>query len=185
MAVNGDRRQVLRLLAAHRPFDAVERRSLEAVTDFVTRHRDCFERTLSAGHVTASAWIVNASRSRVLLTEHRKLDKWLQLGGHCDGDTDPLASALREAREESGLSSLKLCSPAIFDVDVHRIPARAAEAGHLHYDLRFLLEADEASPLRISSESKDLAWVALDNVADLGVDASVIRMVAKTTAWPE
>lgn len=159
------------------PVDDEARRRIEA---FVRAHADCFERTLVVGHVTGSAWIVDAARTRCLLTHHRKLDRWLQLGGHADGDPDILEVAMREAREESGLASLRPVGSSIFDCDVHPIPARKGEPEHFHYDVRFLLEADADEPLVVSAESKDLAWVALAEVARLEADESVMRMVAKT-----
>lgn len=147
---------------------------------FIAAHPDCLWRTCLEGHLTASAWIVDPSRTRTLLTHHRKLDRWLQLGGHVDGEPDLAAGALREAREESGLAHVRLLSPEIFDIDRHRIPARGAEPAHWHYDVRFLLEADPDEPLEISSESKDLAWVRLEVVAKLAPDESIARMVRKT-----
>jgi 8-oxo-dGTP pyrophosphatase MutT (NUDIX family) len=148
---------------------------------FIATHADCLERTCRDGHLTASAWIVDPRRQRTLLTHHHKLDRWLQLGGHVDGDPDLAAAALREAREESGLAGLRLVSPEVFDVDRHRIPARGGEPEHWHFDVRFLIEADPAEPLAISSESKDLAWVALDEVARLNPSESLARMVRKTS----
>lgn len=147
---------------------------------FITAHADCLWRTCREGHLTASAWIVDAARTRTLLTHHRKLDRWFQLGGHVDGDPDLAAAALREAHEESGLTRLKLLSPEIFDVDRHRIPARGNEPGHWHYDVRFLIEADAVELLSISDESNDLAWVKLEEVAGLNPSESLARMVRKT-----
>lgn len=137
--------------------------------------RDCFR----PGHVTASAWIVSRESRAVLLTHHRKLDRWLQLGGHADGDPDVLRVALREAREESGLEDVRPVGEVIFDVDIHVIPARGDEAAHEHHDVRFLLEADRRAPLRITPESKALAWVPLDRVAELTEEESMLRMVRK------
>ncbi|MFN2425969.1 MAG: NUDIX hydrolase [Candidatus Binatia bacterium] len=174
------RRCLLSLLETYRPLEAADDQARGRIAAFVRANTDCFQRTLLEGHVTGSAWIVNASRSRCLLTHHRKLERWLQLGGHADGQSDILDVAVREAREESGLSTLRVVSTSIFDCDVHRIPARKDEPEHWHYDVRFLLEADDAEPLVLSEESKELAWVALRNVALLGGDASVVRMVAKT-----
>ena len=147
---------------------------------FVAAEPDCLLRTCVPGHLTGSAWIVSPDRSRVLLTHHRKLDKWLQLGGHADGDPDLLAVALREAREESGLASVRALSVDVFDVDRHWIPPRKADPGHFHYDLRFLLEADPREPLTLSHESKDLAWVELGQVTALNPEESMARMVRKT-----
>ena len=168
------------MLAAYRPhndFDAAARLRIE---EFVRAHADCFERSLAVGHVTGSAWIVDPSRERCLLTHHRKLGRWLLLGGHCDDDPDVLAVALREAREESGLGALRVLSSHIFDCDVHEIPQRGSEAAHFHHDVRFLLEADPDEPLVVSAESRALAWVALENVAKLSGDESVLRLVAKS-----
>jgi 8-oxo-dGTP pyrophosphatase MutT (NUDIX family) len=147
---------------------------------FVASYEDCFERSLQIGHVTGSAWIVDRDRSHTLLTHHGKLDKWLQLGGHADGESDILRVALREAEEESGITGIRAVSDAIFDVDIHLIPARRSEPEHFHYDVRFLFEADRNVPLKITNESKDLQWVMLDQVEQLTREESVLRMVRKT-----
>jgi 8-oxo-dGTP pyrophosphatase MutT (NUDIX family) len=168
------------LLAVHQPFTEEEAAMLARLRDFVAAHADCFERTLQIGHVTGSAWIIDRERTHTLLTHHGKLDKWLQLGGHADGDPDILRVALREAEEESGLSGIRPLSEAIFDVDIHLIPARRTEPEHFHYDVRFLFEADRHVPLKISDESKDLQWVALNQVEALTSEESVLRMVRKT-----
>ena len=171
---------LLNMLRAYQPYDRDERDMYETLIRFVETENDCFDRSLQHGHVTGSAWIVDYSHSKVLLTHHRKLDRWLQLGGHADGDADILRVALREAREESGISDIRPMSEDIFDVDVHPIPARDAEPRHLHYDVRFLLEADASSPLVVSSESKDLAWVSLSELTQLTTEQSIIRMMEKT-----
>ncbi len=175
-----DRDLLLRLLETHEPFDAHEARMLRRLRRFVSAHPDCFERTLSVGHVTGSAWLVDLRRDYVLLTHHARLDRWLQLGGHADGESDVLAVALREAREESGLEEIRPVSDGIFDVDVHLIPARGDEPAHYHYDVRFLCETDLHRPLGITTESKALEWVKLSEVGKLTRERSVLRMVAKT-----
>jgi 8-oxo-dGTP pyrophosphatase MutT (NUDIX family) len=174
------RQVLLSKLVVYRPSDAHEARMAERLRQFVEIHTDCFQRSLLVGHVTGSAWIVDAERAFALLTHHRKLDKWLQPGGHADGDSDILRVALREAREESGLAAIRPVSDDIFDIDIHTIPARGAEPEHLHYDVRFLLEADRTAPLTISAESRSLEWVAPDRIALLNPEESIARMVAKT-----
>lgn len=147
---------------------------------FVEAHEDCLLRTCAPGHLTGSAWIVSPDRRQTLLTHHRKLDKWLQLGGHADGEGDLLAVAQREAEEESGLTRVVPVSAELFDVDRHWIPPRKDEAGHYHFDLRFMFEADPAAPIAISSESKDLAWIEVARVTALNPEESMARMVRKT-----
>lgn len=160
---------------------AVEEQAAAAeFAPFVWMHADCLWRTCVPGHLTASAWVVDGVRQRTLLTHHRKLDRWLQLGGHVDGDSDLAAAAMREAREESGLTQLKLVTGEIFDVDRHLIPAGGVEPAHWHYDVRFLIEADPGEPLVVTSESKDLAWVNLTDVARLNPEESLHRLVRKT-----
>ena len=172
----------LRLLLEHAalPLSREEALAVEETIAFAGAHADCLLRSCLTGHLTGSAWIVSPDRSRTLLTEHRKLGKWLQLGGHADGDPDLLAVALREAREESGLSRLTVVEARLFDVDRHWIGSRGAEPGHWHHDLRFMLEADPAEPLTLSGESRALAWVEVALVADLNPEESMTRMVRKT-----
>lgn len=176
------REHVLALLQAHadRVTDPHEAAMVAATAAFVAAEPDCAQRDLAVGHLTGSAWVVDPARRQVLLTHHRKLDLWLQLGGHADGDLDLAAVAMREAHEESGLTRLRLVSPILFDVDRHRIPARRQEPEHWHYDLRFMVEADPAEPFVVSAESHDLAWVELARMADYNAEASMLRMARKT-----
>ncbi len=115
----------------------------EPTEAFIDSHPDCFERSCQVGHITGSAWIVNRAGDRVLLTHHRKLGRWLQPGGHSDGDPDTLEVALREAREESGLD-VRALDEAIFDLDVHLIPARGHEPAHLKHPLIFSQDGEHS-----------------------------------------
>jgi len=148
--------------------------------DFVRGRADCFSRTCLEGHVTASAWILSPDHRSVLLTHHRKLDRWLQLGGHTDGDTDVFRSALREAREESGMQGFRplpdVPDPLPLDVDVHAIPTRGDEPAHLHFDVRFLLVASSDDPFVVSAESHDLRWVERERLHELVDEESLLRM---------
>ncbi|MEA5666754.1 NUDIX domain-containing protein [Stenotrophomonas sp. ATCM1_4] len=142
---------------------------------------DPFCRERLAGHFTGSAWLVSADGQRVLLTHHRKLARWLQLGGHADGDHDLAAVALREAQEESGLPGLSLGSTGIYDLDRHWIPARGEVPGHWHYDVRYVVQAGADERFAVSEESLDLAWCTVHEVAGQD-DASLRRMAQRWLA---
>jgi len=140
---------------------------------------DAFVRERLAGHFTASAWLVSGDGSRVLLTHHRKLDRWLQLGGHADGDRNLARAALREAEEESGLAGLSV-DPGIFDLDRHRIPEHKGVPAHWHYDVRYVVRASADENFVVSDESHALAWRDIAALAaDASADASVRRMARK------
>jgi len=138
-----------------------------------------FMRERLAGHLTASSWLVDRSGLRVLLTHHRKLDRWLQLGGHADGDIDLARVALREAEEESGIDGLTL-EGGLFDLDRHWIPERGDVPGHWHYDARYVVRAGASEDFVVSAESLDLAWRDIEAIAeDPDADASLRRMARK------
>jgi 8-oxo-dGTP pyrophosphatase MutT (NUDIX family) len=138
----------------------------------------CFERTHLPGHITGSAWIVSPDRTQVLLVHHGKLNRWMQPGGHADGEEDVLNVALREAEEETGVQNPTVIG-GIFDMDIHTIPARKDFPEHLHYDLRFLMEADPAKKITVSEESHDVKWVPLDKLEEYTQERSVLRMKEK------
>lgn len=168
---------------------------IQALTNYTTRfeeeknfaadflklleHERAFHRDHLPGHITGSAWIIDANRTSVLLTHHAKLDKWLQPGGHADGDENVLGVALREAEEETGLKNFKLLQPGIFDLDIHTIPARKDFPEHLHYDIRFIFEADPTEELIITDESQDLKWVPLNQLSEYTSNVSIQRMLQK------
>ena len=151
----------------------------DTMLQFICSTPDCFERSHAAGHITGSAWLVSPDGEKVLLTLHHKLQRWMQPGGHADGDSNPLRVALREAEEESGIIGISAISEEIFDIDIHLIPARpsSGETEHYHYDIRYLLKAPH-SKYAISSESDDLAWWSFHDfeARKNELDGSVLRM---------
>lgn len=150
---------------------------LRRIKKFVSENDLCFERSLVVGHVTGSSWIIDSTQSYALLTHHRKLDKWFQLGGHADGDPDIYAVSLREAQEESGLQEITPVSKEIFDIDIHSVPDK--NGVHDHYDVRFLFQADRSQKLTVSHESKDLMWIPFDDLEHFVTEPSVLRMHKK------
>ena len=152
---------------------------VDRFADFLRETPGAFRRETPAGHVTGSAWLVNRAGTHVLLTHHRKLGRWLQLGGHADGDARAFHVALREAEEESGLDGLVPVWNRLFDVDVHRIPARGEEPAHLHWDLRYAFRTAGSEAFRVSRESRELRWVPMDRLAELTTEESMLRMARK------
>jgi len=175
-----NRSNLVQLLQAHQSLDEHEQTRRDAIIRFVQTYENCAARELQVGHLTASAWIVDKDLTHTLLTHHRKLSLWVQLGGHVEDDADMLSASWREAREESGLQDLQLLTPHIFDVDIHSIPARKDEPEHFHYDIRYAFQADRHAELTVSRESRELAWVALNEIEALTNEQSVLRMVRKT-----
>lgn len=177
-----DRRNLLDSLDGYRPAVPAQQALKACFMAFVAEHPDCCERSLAHGHLTGSAWLVSADGRRALLMHHRKLDRWLQPGGHADGDADLAAVALREAEEETGLSGL-VCEGDIFDLDRHQIPARGTEPAHWHYDLRFVVRAAGGEDFSQNAESLALAWFDIAELTERpDLDESLRRMARRWLA---
>lgn len=156
-------------------------------SQFVNSTDQCCERSYLAGHCTGSAWVVSPDLRQVLLLFHPYLKRWLQPGGHADGNPDLLEVARREAHEESGLQWESLITaefqPGLrvpFDLDIHAIPARGEEPDHFHYDMRYLLLADPMLPLIPERPDMPLQWLNVSEVTSKTDEESVLRMVRKT-----
>lgn len=167
---------------------------IEQMLEFVLKTPNCFERESNEGHVTGSAFIMNAEFTHCLLTQHRKLKKWIQLGGHSDGHPLVHEVSLKEAKEESGLNDFEfldirnfpktvIMEKALpFDIDIHLIPKTLKENEHFHYDIRFLLKASQNEKIAISSESLDLKWIPLEDIKNYTKEGSSLRQVKKVQA---
>jgi 8-oxo-dGTP pyrophosphatase MutT (NUDIX family) len=184
------RRPLLEILARYRRAFPGESPVVDRICALVESHRDCFQRNCRPGHITGAAWILSPNRRRCLLAHHRKLERWLQLGGHADGQWSIENVALREAREESGLAAFEILPIGgeflPLDVDVHVIPPRfnahgqMIEDAHEHHDIRFLLVAKSEDDIRTSDESHEVAWFTPDEIIALTHEESVLRMLRKT-----
>jgi 8-oxo-dGTP pyrophosphatase MutT (NUDIX family) len=139
-------------------------------------HPDAFQRTHLPGHITGSAFIVSEDLTQTLLVHHAKLNRWLQPGGHADGDTNVLRVAMREANEETGLQHLTVASEDIFDIDIHPIPTRKDFPAHDHYDVRYLVRGSTTENIVVSEESHDVKWVSLADLEKFTNEKSVLRM---------
>ena len=172
------RKQLLSLLQEYQPTDA-EIKHKQDIINFINQYPNCFDRSLEIGHITASAWLLNKDRSKSLLMHHNKLDMWVQLGGHCDGNPNVLEVAIKEAQEESGIENIIPMDNKIFDIDIHLVPDYKNVKSHYHYDIRFLLQVNSNENFVQNSESKELRWVG-KNISDLPTEEpTIIRLFNK------
>jgi len=138
-----------------------------------------FQRTNYPYHFTASGWVINKERSHSLLIFHKKLRKWIQPGGHADGQINLSIVALTEVKQETGICSLRLINNHIFDFDINPIPAYKNIPAHFHLDVRYLIEADMKEPIIASMETYNVKWFSLNQLAEDVMDEGVIRMTLK------
>lgn len=172
--------EALAVLQTLKPINSEEEKALLHIQAFVEQQPRYWSRSTLAGHLTGSAWITNHDKTKAVLLHHRKLNIWVQPGGHIDEtDASLLAAAHREAIEETGLKMLRPAFDQVFDVDVHPIPERKGEPAHWHLDVRFWFIAEDET-LHLSEESNDLAWLSADEIRQLTDEESVLRMVRKS-----
>ena len=147
-------------IARYAPFNEQEERDKAVILDFMDRHGDAFLRSNLTAHMTASAWVVNAARDRVLMVYHKIYDSWSWTGGHADGEEDLLSVAIREVREETGVQSVRPVSEEIYSLEILTVDGHEKRGeyvpSHLHLNVTYLLEADEHEALRICETSDSL-----------------------------
>jgi 8-oxo-dGTP pyrophosphatase MutT (NUDIX family) len=171
------RDSAISLLTNWRPPDPAQDSVRHAVLAFVHARPDACRRECAAGHVTASALVLDHTGARVLLTLHPRLGRWVQLGGHCDdADRDIVAAALREGIEESGVADLRI-SPALVAVHVHPVTCSLGVPTR-HLDLQFVAHAPVGAQIALSDESADLRWWPTDDLP-AGADEALEYLVAR------
>ena len=173
------KKELLKQLDFYREQYPKERATVDKFIKFISEFDDCFERTQKFGHITGSGLVTDKSMKRVLLTHHKKLNKWLQLGGHADGNPNIIEVAQKEVIEDSGINDTSVADDNIFDIDAHLIPARKKEPEHYHFDIRYLFLTNSNENYIISDESHDLKWIPVDQVRDYNTDENIIRMIEK------
>jgi 8-oxo-dGTP pyrophosphatase MutT (NUDIX family) len=168
-------------LRSYTPADALEAQHHRAIEKLLSGDGDPFSRNhFAPGHITASCFIVHPHGTSVLLHHHRRLGRWLQMGGHVEEGETPAQTALREGAEESGLDDLAFVSERVFDLDVHPIPAGKGEPDHHHFDIRFVARTERPDAIAIDrNESNDLAWVPLARAVALMNEEASTRAIRK------
>ncbi len=187
--LNQARASALALLDMHSPADAKESSDIERMKSLIAAHPDIFSSACQIGHVTASAVIIEPQSRRTLLHYHKRLGRWLQVGGHTENETDMAQAALREAREETGLPDLAHFPPSDFpapiDFDIHAIPQRGRIPEHMHLDFRYVLTSRQPSALAPNAgESTRFRWLPFSDALSMydRLDKSLIRLLRKACA---
>ena len=175
MSIYGD-------IARYAPFNEQEARDKAVILRFLEQNDDAFLRENLIAHMTASAWVVNPARDRVLMVYHKIYDSWSWTGGHADGETDLLSVALREVTEETGVRSVRPVSPEIFSLEVLTVDGHEKRgeyvSSHLHLNVTYLLEADDAEPLRVcEDENKGVAWFSLDEALRASTEPWFVKRI--------
>jgi 8-oxo-dGTP pyrophosphatase MutT (NUDIX family) len=172
------RESVISVLADWQAPDTAQDALRQAVLGFVLARDDACLRECVPGHITASALVLDHSGTRVLLTLHPRLGRWVQLGGHCEDDDDILAAALREAIEESGVADLRM-APELAAIHVHALTCSLGVPTR-HLDMQFVAHAPPDAQIVLSDESDDLRWWPADSLP-LGTDHALAYLVARAT----
>ena len=169
-------------IAAYSPFNEQEAADKELILDFLQKNPDAFYRTNRIAHMTASAWVVNPARDRVLMVYHNIYDSWSWTGGHADGEENLAAVALREVREETGVRSARLLSEGIFSLESLTVDGHEKHGNyvpsHLHLNVTYLLEADDSDPLTVcEEENSGVRWFTLDGALEASTEPWFVQRI--------
>lgn len=176
--------EIYEQIKAYRPWNEQERQDQAVILAFLERNPDAFYRTNLLAHMTASAWVVNPQRSKVLMVYHRLYDSWSWAGGHADGEEDLLAVALREVREETGIQRLRPVTEEIYSLEVLTVDGHEKHGryvpSHLHLNVTYLLEAEEDQPLRVcEAENSDVAWFSQADALSASTEPWFVERIYK------
>ena len=169
-------------IARYEPYNEQEARDKAVILRFLEQNDDAFLRENRIAHMTASAWVVNPGRDKVLMVYHKIYDSWSWTGGHADGETDLLSVALREVTEETGVTHVRPVSKEIFSLETLTVDGHEKRGqyvpSHLHLNVTYLLEADDAEPLRIcEDENKGVAWFSLDGALAASTEPWFVKRI--------
>lgn len=171
--------KILKEIESYKPWDSEEKEAKEKIVEYLKTNNIIIDTENKDGHLTASAWIVNSKRDKILMTHHKILDIWIQLGGHTNKGETAFIAALREGYEESGLKTISEVNKDIFDLDVHYFPETRKNKAHYHYDIRYLFEANENDEIVVSNESKDVKWISFEDLYKFTDEKALQRMMEK------
>ena len=164
------------------PINEQEQRDKEIMLKWIAGGGDILTRENDAAHLTASAWVVNQSRDKVLMAYHNIYDSWAWLGGHADGEKDLLKTALKEAEEESGIKEIRPLSSDIFCLEVLSVDGHEKKGvyipSHLHLNITYILEASEEDELMINpDENKGVAWICFNDIKNRSSEPWYVKRI--------
>lgn len=171
-------------LEGYVPYNEQEEHDKKIMIDLLRKEDDLYTRENPSYHLTASAWVVNHDRTRVLLAYHNIYDSWAWLGGHADGEHDLLKTALKEVREESGVTSAGPVIPDIYSVEILTVDGHVKRgeyiSSHLHLNVTYLLEADENEALHDKpDENQAVGWFPLEEVYERSTEPWFVEHIYK------
>ena len=177
MSIRGD-------IERYQPYNEQEARDQDVMLTFLSENDDAFLRENRIAHMTASAWVVNRARTKVLMVYHRIYDSWSWTGGHADGEEDLLAVALREVREETGVRHVRPVSEEIYSLEILTVDGHEKRGeyvpSHLHMNVTYLLEADEEDALRVcEAENSGVRWFTLDDALKASTEPWFVQRIYK------
>ena len=166
------------------PFNEQEQEDKEMMIEYMNTFKDVLTRENKMCHFTASSWIVNKERTKVLMIYHNIYQSWAWTGGHADGDDNLLHVALKEAKEESGLEHLKVLNDGIYSLEIVTVDCHIKRGkfvpSHLHLDCCYLFEADENEPLKIKEdENSDVKWIDIDKATEITSEPRMVPIYQK------
>ena len=169
-------------IRAYRPWNEQESADREAILGFLAANEDAFVRTCPNAHMTASAWVVNRDRSKVLMVYHKIYDSWSWTGGHADGEEDLLSVAVREVKEETGVKTVTPVSDDIYSLEVLTVDGHEKRgryvSSHLHMNVTYLLEADETEELRVcEDENRGVSWFTLEGALEASTEPWFVQRI--------
>ena len=161
--------ELLKQIEDFTPFDDKEQADKEVMIEYIKTHKDVLTRDDKIAHMTTSGWIVNKERTKVLMIYHNIYDSWAWVGGHADGDSDLFHVVKKEIEEETGVTEVKPLQEGIYGLNIVTVESHIKRGkrvnAHLHFDIEYLVEADENSPLRMKEdENSGVEWVPIEEV---------------------
>ena len=177
-----DRQELMESIRAYQPFNEQEEMDKSLILNWIETQDDAFSRDNTVAHMTASAWVVNKDRSRVLMAYHNIYHSWAWLGGHADGDADLCSVAVREVKEESGIEEVKLLSDQPFSLEILSVDGHVKRGKyvttHLHLNVTYLMEADPVQEIRCKpDENSAVGWIPVEQIAEKSTEPWFVERV--------